>query len=70
VSRYYNRGQFTAYRAEQMLVGKKAPKDIPSRPVAIQLPDQYGCRASTESSCRASHVHYAEFISTAAAPKP
>jgi putative ABC transport system substrate-binding protein len=29
VSRYYNVGQFTAYRAEQMLVEKKAPKDIP-----------------------------------------
>jgi putative tryptophan/tyrosine transport system substrate-binding protein len=28
VSRYYNVGQFTAYRAEQILVDKKAPKDI------------------------------------------
>ena len=29
VSRYYNVGQFTAYKAEQILVGKMAPKDIP-----------------------------------------
>jgi len=29
VSRYYNVGQFTAYKAEQILVGKLAPKDIP-----------------------------------------
>jgi len=29
VSRYYNVGQFTAYKAEQILVEKKAPKDIP-----------------------------------------
>ena len=29
VSRYYNVGQFTAYKAEQILVEKMAPKDIP-----------------------------------------
>ena len=29
VSRYFLVGQFTAYKAEQILVGKKAPKDIP-----------------------------------------
>ena len=29
VSRYYNVGQFTAYKAQQILVEKKAPKDIP-----------------------------------------
>jgi putative tryptophan/tyrosine transport system substrate-binding protein len=29
VSPYYNVGQFTAYKAQQILVEKKAPKDIP-----------------------------------------
>lgn len=29
VSRYYNVGQFTAYKAEQIMVGRVAPKDIP-----------------------------------------
>ena len=29
VSRYYSVGQFAGYKAEQILVGKVAPKDIP-----------------------------------------
>ena len=29
VSRYYNVGQFTAHKAEQILVGKTAPAQIP-----------------------------------------
>lgn len=34
VSRYYNVGQFTAYKAEQILVERKAPKDIPIETLA------------------------------------
>jgi len=65
VSRYFNVGQFTAYKAEQILVGKKAPKDIPVETLA---------RFSYQIRMEAAHelkllpplpmFNYAEFISS------
>jgi putative ABC transport system substrate-binding protein len=64
VSRYYNLGQFTAYRAEQILVDKKDPKDIPIETLA---------RFSYQISMEVAHklklppplpmFNYAEFVS-------
>jgi putative tryptophan/tyrosine transport system substrate-binding protein len=65
VSRYYNVGQFTAYRAEQMLVEKKAPKDIP-----IQTLSRFSYQINMEVAHKLKLLpplpmfNYAEFIST------
>jgi putative ABC transport system substrate-binding protein len=64
VSRYYNVGQFTAYKAEQILVGKKPPQDIPMETLS---------RFSYQIRMEAAHelkllpplpmFNYAEFVS-------
>ncbi len=65
VSRYYNLGQFTAYRAEQMLVEKKAPKDIP-----IETLTRFSYQIRMEAAHKLKLLpplpmfNYAEFIST------
>lgn len=65
VSRYYNLGQFTAYRAEQVLVEKKAPKDIP-----IETMTRFSYQIRMEAAHELKLLpplpmfNYAEFIST------
>jgi len=64
VSRYYNLGQFTAYRAEQMLVEKKAPKDIPIETLA-RFSYQINMKVAEELKLPPPlpMFNYAEFIS-------
>jgi putative ABC transport system substrate-binding protein len=71
VSRYYNIGQFTAYKAEQILVGKMAPKDIP-----IETLKRFSFQIRMEAAERLKlppplpMFNYAEIITTSGVRKP
>ena len=63
VSRYYNIGQFTAYKAEQILLGKKTAKQIP-----IETLTRFSFQVQMDEAAKLklypplSMFNYAEFI--------
>lgn len=65
VSRYYNLGQFTAYRAKQILVDRTAPKDIP---IETLTRFSYQIRMAVAHQLKLPPplpmFNYAEFVST------
>jgi putative ABC transport system substrate-binding protein len=57
VSRYYNVGQFTAHKAEQILVGRQAPSSDPGgNAEALLVPDPHGRGAPAEAAAAAADV--------------
>ena len=70
VSRYYNVGQFTAHKAEQILVGKQAPASIPVEPLQ-RLSYQIRMPAAKRLNLPPPlpMLSYAELITTDVAPQ-
>jgi putative tryptophan/tyrosine transport system substrate-binding protein len=63
VCKYYNIGQFTAYKAEQILLGKKTPRQIPIETLTrFSFQVQMGEAAKLKLYPPLSMFNYAEFI--------